>query len=200
MNTRFFNMGPELQKKVAVFVPIIALLLSVFVVYPAWGNYQLLKEKVDGQRLEYTTLKNLPLPKPNPKQPTAVMEPSEPPKSIGEISKIAESAGCKVTGFDIGTVAAAKAAADDKQGGIVRAKRSRINLEAHYQQIREFLAQLSHAERVFVITELNLTAQVVVPGSTLRPSPGTLEANVEIERYVTVPSAPVAAPAAEVKK
>ena len=200
MNSRFFNMTPEIQQRVAIVVPIIALLLSVFVVWPGWTAYQEQAAKVEAQRTEYNDLVKLPLPKPSPKIATVVLTPSEPPKSVGELSKIAEAAGCKVTGFDLGTVVSAKAAAEEaKQGGLVRPKRSRLNLVAHYQQIREFLAQLQHSPRVFVVTELNLTVQTIIPGSPLKPEPGTLEANVEIERYVTVPELKTT-PLADVKK
>ena len=201
MNKQFFNMKPEIQQKVAIFVPIVALILSVGVVYPGFNNYQETKAKVDTQRSEYLALKNQPLPQPNPKQATVLTAPSEPPQSVGELTKIAEAAGCKVSGFDLGVVANAKAAAaEEKAGGTVRPKRSRLNLVAHYPQVREFLAQLQRAPRVFVVTELNLSTQLTVPGTSVHPAPGTLDASVEIERYVTVPETkPVPDPAAAKK-
>src|SRR5689334_13812928 len=61
---RFFALPPEIQARVAVVIPLVALCLSLFVVYPAWGRYNGLRAQIAQQERELSDLRTAPLPAP----------------------------------------------------------------------------------------------------------------------------------------
>jgi hypothetical protein len=194
----FVAVRPEIQQRLAIFVPIIALVLSLFVVYPAWGRYGELNQKIAQQQSQLRDLKATPVVAPGPVAPTAADLPSEPPQFLGEMRKMATEANCRVVGFDI--------TPSDKATttGPVRAVRAKIDLEARYVQVRDFLYQLDHAARLYVVTDLTMTAAAPVgaqSAATASPnvpaaSAGLLHATIEIERYVAPPAAKTSASSA----
>lgn len=175
----FFNIRPEIQQKLAIFVPLIALVLSLFVVYPAWGHYGELARKVEAQRHELEKLKAAPDIARDPVAPAADDVPTEAPQFFGQMKALAAEARCEVK-VDAGSP-------DKVQNiGAVRSVRGRVDMDASYIQVRDFLFRLSHANRLFAVTDLSLTK--ATGGGRMSVPAGPLHATIEIERYV-IPSA-----------
>ena len=181
---RILSVSPEIQQRLAVVVPIVALLLSLFVVYPAWGRYTALRAQIRTRQNELDTLRATPLPEVGTVPPTADYHPSEPPQFLGQVGALADEAGCRIVGVDASPLA-------KQQVGSVRAVRARIDLEGRYSQIRDFIFRLARAPRLFVVTDLALTGTVptATPGAGLPPPPThRVRASVEIERYIALPT------------
>jgi hypothetical protein len=169
---------PENQQRLAVFVPIIALILSLFVVYPAVGRYQALQKTIQTEQKELDTLRATPIPPVGTVAPTAAESPSEPPQFLGQIRILASETDCRVSGFDV-------SAAGSKDTTPLRAVRSRVELEGRFYQIRNFLTQLGRAPRLYVVTDFSLTGKTSVGPQSANSSPSNLlRASIEIERYV----------------
>ncbi|MCW3097138.1 MAG: Pilus assembly protein PilO [Chthonomonadaceae bacterium] len=169
---------PENQQRLAVLVPIIALILSLFVVYPAQGRYRDLQKTIQTERKELETLRATPIPTVGPVAPTAEESPSEPPAFLGQIRMLAAETGCRVSGFDV-------SAAGSKDTAPLRVVRARVELEGQFYQIRNFLTQLGRAPRLYVVTDFSLTGKTPVGPQSANSSPSNLlHASIEIERYV----------------
>ncbi|HLV81296.1 MAG TPA: hypothetical protein VKT32_13505, partial [Chthonomonadaceae bacterium] len=165
----------------AILVPLVALALSLFVVYPAWGNYNDLNQRIARQRSDLQKLKEAPpIAAPGLVAPAADDMPSEPPEFLGVIRSVSAGANCRLVGFDLSP--SGKAAGD----GSVRAVRANIELEANYVQIRDFLFRLQRTGRLLAVTHLALNA--AEEGSKGTASSGPLHATIEIERYVASPA------------
>ena len=186
---RLTTISPENQQRIAVVVPIVALVLSLFVVYPAWGRYGELNGKIGKQRAELNTLRNSPIPAPGPIKPTADYQPSEPPQFFGMISALAQQAGCRVVGYDI-----ISSTDKTKAEGPIRALRAKVEIEAEYPQIRAFLTRLSEAPRLFVVTDLSIMRSTGSARASQGVPTGPLKAAIEIERYVAPPATAPAPP------
>lgn len=173
------TLKPENQQRLAVFVPIIALILSLFVVYPAWGRYRELKMAIRAQRTELETLRATPIPPAGSVDPTAQDSPSEPPQFLGRIRSMAAETGCRLSGFDV-------SATEKKGTAPLRAVRARVELEGQYYQVRNFVMQLGRAPRLYVITDFSLAGKPP-PGqqAAIHSQTGPLHASIEIERYVS---------------
>jgi hypothetical protein len=169
---------PENQQRLAVFVPLVALTLSVFVVYPAWGRYRGLQATIQTHRKELETLKATPIPPIGAVTPTAEDKPSEPPQFLGQIRSLAAESGCRVRGFDVSSN-------DKKEADPVRPVRARVELEGHFYQVRNFLTQLNHTPRLYVVTDFSLTGKTLAEQSANRAQMDLLRASIEIERYVS---------------
>jgi hypothetical protein len=185
------SISPVTQQRIAVFVPIIALVLSLFVVYPAYGRYNATRAKIDKKKVELETLRNTPLPPATNLRPTADDLPSEPPQFLGQINAIAAATRCEMPLFDISS-STSTAVAPDKESPI-RALRGKVEIDADYPRIRAFLVELSRASRLFVVTGLEITPNKpsMPGGSTNEP----LHAKIEIERYVAPPDTAAVNPA-----
>jgi len=183
---RFSALRPEIQVRLAVVIPLIALFLFLFAVYPAWGRYTEASARSEQQERELADLRAAPLPPPVAPGIIVEAQPSEPPQFLEQISMIAVGANCHILGFDLvpaGTPAPAPTPGD---AGLIKAVRARIELDATYPQVRAFLYRLAGTLRPFTVTEVNLTT----PGeSTLKMTTvGTLHASIDIERYVVPPA------------
>lgn len=174
---RFFSISTEIQQRLAIAVPLIALLISLFLVYPAWGRNTTLSKQVETQRKQLQDLKATPLPVPGPVALSEAAVPSEPPRFLGQIRVIAANAHCDLTGYTAG------AKADPKPDEKVQAVRAKVELTARYQDIRNFLYQLSQAPRVYVVTDVSLDRAIAT--STQPVLSGRVRASIEIERFVT---------------
>jgi Tfp pilus assembly protein PilO len=173
---RLITISPENQQRLAVLVPLVALALSLFVVYPAWGRYSDLQSKIEQQQQELNTLKSTPVPEPGPVRPAAEAQPTEPPQFLAQIAFMAAVAHARIIGFDLVPAEGAR------ESGTVRAVRAKIDLEGQYYQMREFLAQLARADRLYVVADMNLTPS----GGAKQAAPGgSVHATFTIERYVT---------------
>lgn len=187
---------PHIQQRLALLVPLIALAVSLFVVYPGWNNWRDLKQQAAEKRARLETLRNTPIPLPATKQPAVADTPSEPPEFLASIRSIAEQSGCKVVGFDL-TLPPAPATGEKEValGGnpdpnqkkeepkLVRPVRAKIEVEANYRCIRGFVRNIMRAPRLYAIASLDIT-------TSTESRTGLLKATVEIERYVVNPEAP----------
>jgi hypothetical protein len=176
---RFFNTSPADQQRIAILVPIVALALSIFAVYPKWQDYQAMLPKVEQQRQALSALRAAA---PLPDIPGIASEPalpSEPPEFLGQINEIAAAAHCRVAGFDLTPSTGAVNTVP------VQAVRAQITLVARYADVRKFVAQVVHAPRVFAVSDL--TVAPVVRTKSDKYAADALQASVEIERYVTTP-------------
>ncbi|HOJ21851.1 MAG TPA: GspMb/PilO family protein [Armatimonadota bacterium] len=175
---RGITLSPDLQQLMAVGVPIAALLISLGVVYPGYQRYVEMSAKVEKQRQELHKLKNTPLPPVSRALPAADPEPGESARFLGHLVSLATSANCRFVGLDSAPVRVAHS------GGLIRAVRTRVEIEGRYPQIRQFLAELANASRIYVVTSLDIDTR----GRTNQPgqAPSTVRAIVEIERYLTV--------------
>jgi hypothetical protein len=178
---RPLTISPENQQRLAIAVPSIALLLSLFVVYPTWGRYRDLLETVKKDRADLAALQAQGIPNIGANVPAVPNLPSEPPEFLGQLRIIAQLSECTLTGFDISGTA-------KKEEGPVKAVRARVEIDSRYNGIRQFLANLSSAPRLYVVTECSVASKVKAgqPGArTTYEDPSILRATIEIERYVT---------------
>lgn len=167
--------SPQFQQILAVGVPIVALVISLAVVYPAWGRYGEIREQVDKQQKELATLKATPLPPRDPVLPAVNDSPAESALFLGQIVALTLAPQCRFVGLDTAPGAGAKA------GSAIRPVRTKVEVEGQYPQIRQFLAQVAGAPRLFVVTSLDVASR---PSSQPGQLPGGLHATVELERYL----------------
>lgn len=179
---RGLTLSPDFQQLLAVGVPIAALLISLGVVYPGYQRHGEMSEKVAKQRQELHRLKNTPLPPVGRAVPATDPEPGESARFLGHVVSLAMAANCRFVGMDSAPVRIAR------PGGLIRAVRTRVEVEGRYPQVRRFLAELEGASRVYVVTSIDLDSR----GRGSRPDQpaSAVRAIVEIERYLTVKPAP----------
>jgi len=193
------SLSPQVQQRIAVVVPVIALGLSLFVVYPGWNRWRELVAEADQKRVRLANLRGTPIPLAATQQPAAEDTPAEPPKFLADIQTIAADSGCAVVGFDL-TLPPAPVSGEEEmaQGGnkkpdepkapqLVKPVRAKIEVEADYPHIRQFVHQIIAAPRLYAIASLEVK-------DANRRIPELLAATVEIERYVLNPDAPPPAP------
>lgn len=176
--------SPENKQRLAVLVPLLALCISVFQVYPAWGRYGALKNEVHTKSIELERLKAAPVPEPGRLMPAAPALPTEPPQFLAHVNAMAREAGVQVAGFDLVGQAADKAEAV----GTVKAVRAKIDLEGSYPAIRAFLAQVAATDRMYVVTDMDVTTSRSTTAAVAVRGP--IRATLTIERYVTAVEAP----------
>jgi len=176
------TISPENQQRLAIAVPIVALLLSLFVVYPTWGRYTTLLETVKKDQSELAELRATPIPDVGKVPPAVPDVPSEAPVFLGDIRILSSLSHCHLVNFENGRLY-------KKDEGSVRAIRARIDIDARYNEIRSFLLNLSNAPRLYVVTECTVASKIKAgqPGATTTTyeDPSVLRATIEIERYVT---------------
>jgi Tfp pilus assembly protein PilO len=173
---RFFNTSPADQQRIAVVVPIVALAVSMFAVYPKWQDYQALGPRVEQQRKKLSELRAAALPPDIPGIAALPALPSEPPEFMGEINDIATAANCHVTGFDL------KPPAGAVDTGPMQAVKAQVMLVGRYSDLRTFITLVSHAIRVFAVSDLSIAPVVRAKDDHLPAD--ALQATIEIERYV----------------
>lgn len=192
------GLPPHIQQRLAVLVPIIALLLSVFVVYPGWNRWRDLKDQIAEQQEKLERLRNTPIPVVSNRVPAVPDTPSEPPEFLASIREIAHQSNCRLVGFDL-TLPPAPATGEKELalGGnpdpnnpdagkpekpkLVKPVRAKIEIEADYPRIRTFVQNITRANRLYAVAGVEVT-----PGG----AEGMQRAIVEIERYVLNPEAP----------
>lgn len=190
---KIFTNNTANQQRIAVLVPVIALALSVFVVYPAWGRYQELQDTVEQKRTALNELKAAPLPQPGAIAPSADDLPTEPPQFLGMVSRFAMEANCEVVGIDMTSTNKLKSE------GPISPVKARIDLEGSYGQIRNFLVLLGQAPRMLAITNVvisNKNVETTNSRPNVPPPVGRIHASFEIERYIApIQKMPPATPA-----
>ncbi len=179
------------MQRAAVAVPIVAVLISVLVVYPAWGRYSRLRADVEQKEAQLKSVLSRPVPVRRSVVPTADPKPDEPPRFLEEMRAVARASRCTMVGFDLTPKDASrpKAASEEaktpdpnKPPEIVRTVRAKVEVEAGYPAVRAFVAAVLSAPRLYAITSLELSRSQLVAGATCR-------AAVEIERYIVDPVA-----------
>lgn len=177
---RLITINPVAQQRLAVAVPIIALGLSLFVVYPAWGRYRELGQDNEKKAGELRRLNETAPPNPGHVSPAWDANSTEPPQFMGIIRAMAEKSGCFIASFD------STGSGETKEEGPVRSVRARLDLIGSYAQIRSFIWKLSHSDRLYVLTDLSIGNSTSHAGKSL--APGLVRASLNIERYVTAPA------------
>jgi hypothetical protein len=179
---RLATISPQNQQRLAVLAPLVALFLSLFVVYPAWGRYNDLRAENEKKGRELEALRAIPIPEPGPVRPAADDLPSELPQFLGHISALAAVANCRIVGFESLPAAGKEEAAT----GGVRARQAKVELEDPYPRVRDFLAQLARADRLFVVAGVEL--------SRGKGQAEALHTTITIERYVAPRAGTTASP------
>src|SRR5579872_6427624 len=98
---RLTTVSPETQQRIAVFVPVAALAISLFVVYPAWQHYNILAKQIEQNRDRLQSLKANPPSPTGAVLPAADDLPSEPPRFFGTVQSLAASSGCRLVDFNV---------------------------------------------------------------------------------------------------
>lgn len=180
---RFFSTSPEVQQRLAVLVPLVALALSLFIVYPAWGNYEQLVQERDRRRAELDTLRNTPLPRRSPILLTAPDEPREAPEFLAMVRALVRFSGAELKSLQV-----VESGAGQEATGPVRPVRARVQIVGSYPQIRSFLYRVGRAPRLMVVASLELKSEA---GTSERAGYVRVPilASIEIERYVVPPAA-----------
>jgi hypothetical protein len=171
------SISPAMQQRLAVAVPIVALGISLFVVYPAWGRYQDLQVEAGKLEKELATLKENPVEPPGPVLPADKRSDEESAGFLRLTQDLANASGCRLMGMN-------SAPTESKADQLARPIRTAVELEAPYPRIRGFLFQVANADRVLSVTDVRISS----PGSTSSQpfgNTGLLKADIGIERYVT---------------
>lgn len=192
------NLPPRVQQYLAVLVPVIALVISVFVVYPGWKNWRAVEAQIVANEQKLQTLKETPVPVVAAKVAAAENTPSEAPEFLASVREVAAQAGCSVVGFDLtqppapatgekemalgGNPDPAKQALERQRKSPVKPVRGKIEVEASYQRIRQFIQGIMGANRLYAVVGIEV--------SGAKEYPGLVRATIEIERYVVNPEAP----------
>jgi hypothetical protein len=172
---RPISLNSGFSQFVAVMAPIGALLITLLVVYPAWGRYSEVRARVQMQEAELRALKAAPLPPRDPVLPAADQAPGEPSQFLGEMAALAGASQCEITGLDTQQSQSAPSAR-------VQPLRTKITVAGRYPAIRAFLARIQNASRLYVVTELSVRGRA--PGTAVDEVGHRVDATIGIERYV----------------
>lgn len=173
------KLNSSTYQALAIGMPLMALALSLLVVYPSWGRYRALAGEVEDLEGKLQILKAAPLPPKDPVLTAADDVESEPPDFLRQVADLARSSGCEVQGLERIDGGEAK--------GPVRPIRTRVTLNGHYPRLRTFFWRAYRAPRLFAVTDLNISAgtATTVRADELLVRP--LTATFVLERYVTKP-------------
>lgn len=183
-----FSSDPETQQKLAVGVPILAVIVSLIIIVPAWGRNAELTAQLGRDRAELAALRSAAPPELSGTEPAADPSPEEAAVFQTEVRSMAAKAGCALAGYDLLQTQAADAAKESTTGQSgdssaaaagLRAQRVKVDVTGTYQQIRSLLWQIAHARRLYVINELVISLEKRT-GAAVEP----LSATIGIERYV----------------
>jgi hypothetical protein len=188
------RLSPEVQQRLAVLVPVIALAISVFVVYPGYVRYRELRDDIAAKQERLANLRGTPIPLQAAIKPAAPDTPSEPPEFLASIRQMAAESRCELTGFDL-TLPPAPPSGEQElaQGGNkpeekkeppspIRPVRAKIEVRSDYDGIRSLVRAIMLAPRLYAVAGCEVQ-------QTNDPSGPPLRATIEIERYVLKPDA-----------
>jgi len=166
----------------AVMAPIIAMLLTLTVVYPTWIRYTAIREEIETRSAYLRRLEAAQLPAHGSLVAAADDIPGEPSAFLGEMAALANASQCELTGLALVPTL--------PEPGTIRPIRVNITIAGTYPAIRSFLARLRRTQRLFVVAEVSLHA---IGDSRLAAAPvRRVEATIGIERYVAPPLTPPA--------
>ena len=180
------SMSSQVMQLLGIGVPLLALALTLGVVYPSWGSYRALAARVEKQRQELQTLRAAPLPRRDPVVPAVEATEAEPSQFVGAIAALAAANQCELRGLDL-----QPSGGDTSAAGPIRPIRAKLTVTGHYIRIRALLADLNRAPRLYSVAELSLKSTAPASGqaaAALAVSTGRLDATLTIERYVMPPA------------
>lgn len=169
-------MSPTLYQAMAVGMPLAAVLLSLFIIFPTWGRFKDVSAQVDKNRRELQALKAAPLPPKDPVQTAAADVEEEPADFLRQITELAQQSGCVVE--DLTMVAPG----EGKPVAGVRPIRAKVTVSGHFARIRSLLWRLYRAPRLFAVGDLSLEGKGQSAPGDLGARP--LTATFTLERYV----------------
>jgi len=172
------------QQFLAVSIPLLALAISVLVVYPQWQAANDLHTEIAGKRAQLSSLEATPLPDPSGKRPAVRDTETEQSEFLGAITGLAASAGCDVVALD------AEATAGEGPATLVRPLRTKLTVRGRYGQIRVLLSRLNRSSRLYVVRELS--AVPTTDNLGIAVSGRILDTTITIDRYVIAPGGDVA--------
>ena len=175
----------QTQQWLAFFVPVIALLISILIVYPAWGSHRELGRDISQKRDELQKLQSAILPAMNQGIPAVDTSAGESSQFIADIRQLGARSGSVVMGYDTSKVS------DEATANGIRSLQTSVSLRGNYKQIRSFLWLITHNPRFLTVTNSLLE----LDESTLRDDGRPLTASITIERYVEAPTAAGLTPA-----
>ncbi len=188
------RISPAAQQRIAVVVPLVALIVSVFVVYPSFVRNREMRDEIERKTERLNNLLQTPIPLAATIQPAAPDTPSEPPEFLASIQAMAAASRCELVGFDLTLPPAPPSGekelalggnkpegAKEKQEppSPVRPVRAKIEVKSDYDGVRQLLRSIILAPRLYAVAacEVQQLADQRVSGSLVR-------ATIEIERYV----------------
>lgn len=186
---RFSRLSPQTQQRLAILVPVVALVISIFVVYPGFVRWRELQAEIADRSKRLADLRATPIPLSSTIQPAVPDTPSEPPEFLAAVREMTFSTGCDLVGFDL-TLPPAPPSGEQElaQGGNkpkeeqtkpspIRPVRAKIEVRADYDGLRRLLKAIIQAPRLYAIASCEVQPADASTGQPLR-------AAVEIERYV----------------
>jgi len=188
---------------IVVAAPLLALAVTLLLVYPAWSQLGIAQRDVLEKEKTLRTLQETQ-PRVERVIPAAEDRPGEPARFLGEINDLAAAAGCTFRNYDVqatstpppssppagnpasGSPASGSPASGSPPAGSetsnVRPLQVKITLVGSYADIREFLARLARAPRIYTVTALSLAPETTSSKNVLPDE--RLVAILTIERYL----------------
>jgi len=183
---------------IVVAAPLLALAVTLLLVYPAWSQLGIAQRDVLEKEKTLRTLQETQ-PRVERVIPAAEDRPGEPARFLGEINDLAAAAGCTFRNYDVqatstpppssppaGNPASGNPASGSPPAGSetsnVRPLQVKITLVGRYADIREFLSRLARAPRIYTVTALSLAPETTSSKNVLPDE--RLVAILTIERYL----------------
>ena len=177
---RFFGVDLASQGRLALMIPLVALVLSLFVVYPTWQRYSeeaKSVEKLEHEKLELkATITQLSITPPSSVAAAEEDAPSEQPQFLEQIRRMSAASNCRLVGFEALPAGVINATSP------IRPMRARVTLEASYQDIRQCIEKILSASRLYTITDMDVALAASATPANLG---GNLRTIIEVERYIT---------------
>ncbi len=187
------RLSPAAQQRIAILVPIVALVVSVFVVYPSYLHNRELQDEIAKKSERLNNLLQTPMPLAATVQPAAADTPSEPPEFLASIRELAAESRCELVGFDLTLPPAPpsgekelalggnkpEGATKSEDTSPVRPVRAKIAVKSDYDGVRQLLRGIILAPRLYAVT-----ACEVMPAGDPGVPDHYVRATIEIERYV----------------
>jgi len=175
---RIATVSPGTQQMIIVLLPLLALAASLLLVYPEWMQLGTAQREVAQKEQRLRTLQETP-PTIESVIPAVEDRPGEPARFLGEINDLAAVSGCTFRGWEVQTSGTPPSEGAKSE---VRPVQVKITLAGRYADIRQFLARLSGAPRIYTVTALSLAP---APDSEKNILPDArLVAILTIERYL----------------
>lgn len=170
----------ELQKALAVLLPLVALLLGIFLVYPAYTGLETQQAALRSAQSELAKLRAESVVAEDRIIPAVVADEEEPNLFVGELRTIARASGCEFRQVTMLT--------PGSRSSEVQARRARLTVRGTYAGVRRLLANLKLYRRLLAVTDLTASEE---PGRQVLDRSAIVRAEMTIERYVAMPGSSV---------